>query len=518
MTYNRNAIDPTVSPQSAFPNSPKAPSPVNTSTATVATPSAVYDYMHRQWSLVEDLRGGTEVMRARGRARLPQEPRESPEAYSNRLQRTFLFNLYKRTLYAITGLAFVKSVSVDNVPPELEYLEHNADGTGRSLTELCYDFTIDAVHYGKTHALCDFPQVDSQEMSHAQFMQSGYRPYITHINPRNLIGWRSTDTVGIPVLQQVRVTESKIAPSDINEYADKTVYYVRVFKPGSVEVHEYDPEFENASYQIIDDISQSIPYIPITTAYGNKTGFMEATPAMMDLAWINLRHYQSSSDQNNILHVARVPFLFASGFDEGELENAEIGASRMIVSSNPDSDIKHVEHSGKAIGAGRQDLIDLENQMAALGADMLVSKGVSRMTATARRLDQNESMSTLQLALRSVENMVEQLYKIAGDWIGVDASNVVCSIGEDMSVANEPNPTNALKTLLDTGLLTDKQVVESAKRQGILASNFNLAEDRPRNLPGFFEDDSEEYSEDGSEEENLNLGKDSDSNDGVFSE
>jgi len=482
MTYQKS-VDYTASPSAAYPNSPKTPLYPQNQVATVATPSPVYDFMLSYWQLPEDLRGGTSVMREKRELYLPREPRESPQAYENRLRRTYLFNLYNRTLQAVTGLAFVKDVAVKNVPRELEYLQHNVDGTGRSLTELAYDLTIDAMQYGKSHAICDFPQVDTSNLTHAQFMQGGYRPYFTHINPRNLIGWRTTDEVGVPVLQQARITESKITASDLNEYADKVVYYVRVFKPGQVEVHQYDPEFEQTTYEITETVDYSLPYIPLVTAYSNKTGFMEALPPMMDLAWLNLRHYQSSSDQNNILHVARVPFLFASGFEEGELENAEIGASRMVVSSNPDSDIKHVEHSGQAIGAGRQDLMDLENQMAALGADLLVSKGVSRMTATARRLDQNESMSTLQLTLRSVEQMIEQLYKVAGDWLGVDASEVDVSIGEDMSVANEPNPTAALKVLMETGLLTDSQVIDAAKRQGILASNFVLDEERPSNSP-----------------------------------
>jgi hypothetical protein len=457
--------------------------------ASVATPSSVYERMSKKWELVEALRGGTEEMRKHTVKYLPQEPKETNEAYKVRLQRSFLFNLYGRTLTAITGLAFIKNAVVNNAPEELRYLESNFDGNGRSLTEVAYDLTIDAVHYGKCHAIADFPRVDNENMSLAEFRNAGYKPYITHVNPRNVIGWRTAERPGREDLQQVRITESKVVPSDLNEWADKPVFYVRVLEDNTTRIYKYDPEMEDSSYQLEDEFENTLGYIPIVTGYANKTGYMEALPAMYDLAELNLRHYQSSSDQNNILHVARVPFLFASGFDDGELNNAEIGAQRIIVSSNPDAKIGHVEHTGQAIGAGRTDLKDLETQMAALGADLLVSKGVSRMTATARRLDQNESMSTLQLALRSVEQAIEQLYIMAGDWIGVDASEVKVSIGEDMSVANEPNPTAALKVLMDTGLLTDQQVVEEAKRQGILSSYFKLEEDRPRNKV-------EEYSED----------------------
>lgn len=450
--------------------------------ATVATPSILYDEMNKKWTLVEDLRGGTESMRLGGKSYLSKEPRETEEAYKIRLNRTFLHNLYWRTITSITGLAFTSPVVVTGVPKELEYLEKNFTGDGRSLTEIAYTMSRDAIHYGLCHAMMDFPAVETANMSRREFLDSGFKPYCTYINPRNLIGWRTSEKPGLDILEQVRITESKVVASDINEWAEKVIYLTRVIHPSFTEVYKFDPEYDDsASYELVDTVENTIQYIPLVTAYGNKLSFMQGEPALYDLAMMNLRHYQSSSDQNNILHIARVPFLFAKGFDEGELENAEIGSQRIIVTSNEDADIKHVEHSGQAIGSGENDLKRLEQNMAALGADLLVSKGVGRMTATARRLDQNESMSVLQMSLRSVEQAIEHLYQIAGDWLGVDASDVHVAIGDDMSVANEPNPTNALIALLDSGLITDEQAVEEAKRQGILSSYFKLRDERPRN-------------------------------------
>src|SRR5690554_1483231 len=109
----------------------------------VATRSFAQDRMLKDWHLVETLWGGTEKMREAGKVYLPQEPKESDKAYEVRLQRTFLLNLYKRTITTVAGLAFLKPVVVSGVPKELEYLEFNIDGTGRSLTELAYDLTVD---------------------------------------------------------------------------------------------------------------------------------------------------------------------------------------------------------------------------------------------------------------------------------------------------------------------------------------------------------------------------------------
>jgi len=469
-------------------------------TSTVATPSSPYNVMADKWKLVETLRGGTEAMRAAGYTYLPKEPKETKEAWEFRLQRTFLYNLYWRTITSLVGVAFIKPVVLSGVPPELEYLEFNFDGAGRSLTEICYALCVDSLHYGLVHGGVDFPQVDTSGMSYGEFMNSGFKPYFNHINPSNLIGWRNESTSGVPVIEQVRVLETKTVASTLNEWSDKEVTYIKVHKAGITEIYAYDPELPDQGYELVDLVENTLGYIPLLTSYSNKTGFMTGEPAMYDLAQINLRHYQSSSDQNNILHVARVPFLHASGFAEGELDGTEIGANRMIVSSNPDSRISHVEHTGKAIGAGRQDLKDLEQQMATLGADMLISKGVGRMTATARKIDQSESLSTLQQTLRSVEQLIENAYVIAGDWLNIDVSDISVSIGDDLSVANEPNPTNALIALVASGLITDEQAVQEAKRQGILSSYFELSEERPSDQEGFGEE-PEKFKEDSEEDE-----------------
>ena len=450
-----------------------------TGAATVATPSSSYNRMSKKWKLIEALRGGTEVMRNMGTDYLPQEPKESDDAYAVRLRRTFLFNLYWRTITVIAGMAFVKPVVVSNVPSELEYLEYNFDGTGRSITEVAYDMAVDSIHYGKAHLMCDFPVVDTDNTTLKDFKDMNYRPYMNHINPTRLISWATDGTAGGNNLTSIRIVEERVVQSDLNQWADKVVSYVRVIYPDYTDSYVYDPEIGINEYTLEKTTTNSLGYIPITTVYSDKTGFMEAEPALYDLAQLNLRHWQSSSDQNNILHIARVPFLLATGFDEGELTNTEIGMNRMIVSSSTDANIKHVEHSGQAIGAGRNDLKDLEQQMAALGADQLLSKGVSRMTATARKVDQVESMSILQMTLRGIEQAIEQCYITAGAFLGVDATGVSVTIGDDLSIANEPNPTAALILLKQSGLLTEEQLVEEAKRQGILSSYFKLDPTRP---------------------------------------
>jgi hypothetical protein len=182
------------------------------------------------------------------------------------------------------------------------------------------------------------------------------------------------------------------------------VYRVRIIEAG-----QWTTYILNESQYDIENQGQfDLDYVPVINIYAKKEAPFVAYPPLEDLAWLNLRHWQSSSDQNNILHVVRVPLMFGRGFQEGELEGLEIGANRAVTTTNENADMKYIEHTGNAINAGRMDLKDLEIRMGQMGADILIQGSVSRQTAAARKIDQAESMSIFQVILRNLENALNK--------------------------------------------------------------------------------------------------------------
>jgi hypothetical protein len=149
-----------------------------------------YQLMRERWELPYDLYGGTMTMRARNKKWLPQEMRESDEAYRNRLNRTFLYNAFKRTIKAYVGVAFLRNVTVNGLPEEMEYLISDCDGTGRSLTAFTADLTEDMLISGKDHIFVDHPVVLGP-VTLEEARQKNIRPYFNKIDPRDLFAWRS---------------------------------------------------------------------------------------------------------------------------------------------------------------------------------------------------------------------------------------------------------------------------------------------------------------------------------------
>lgn len=431
----------------------------------VSAPIQEYMYFKEKMALPNTLMTGVSGMRAAGEEYLPREPKESKEAYKVRLQRSNLYNVYRKTITSSSGQALMNPLVISNVPEELKFLEDNCTGDGRSITEVADEMIQHHLHFGKSHLLVDFPTNASKPMNYVEFKRSGFRPYFNLINPMSLIGWDYNLDMGYPRLDNIRVVEVDRVRDEENPWLSLDRKLIRVWYPNYVELYKHDLDDNQFSGEP-ETYPNTLGIIPLVTGYANKTGFMTSLPPLEDLAEVNLTHWQSSSDQRNILHIARVPFIFASGFAEGELQGAEIGSNRIITTSSENADMKYVEHTGAAIDAGKTDLDDLENQMRILGAELIMGKSKDRQTATARQIDQLESLSLMQLTIRSTLRMIKDAYILAGLWLGVDASDVEVSIGA--TTPAEPNPTNALVGMKDLPL-TDKQLFEEAKRRGIIA-------------------------------------------------
>lgn len=379
----------------------------------VATPNAAYLAMARDWALIHDLLGGTRAMRAAGETWLPREPRESLEAYRIRLSRSVLFNGFARCVQTLTGKPFAKPVSLsDDADPRIRALAGDVDRAGRTLTVFARDVLAAALADGMTHVLVDHP-VAEPGASLAEERARGDRPYLAHVRARDLIGWRQ----GPRGLDRARLREHAIEPD--GPWGERAVERVRVLRPGGWELWRPAGEGGSGPWRKAAGGASSMADIPLVTIYAERLGAMLARPPLMDLAWLNLAHWQSASDQRHILHVARVPILFARNLKAGE-EGIEIGPNRMIVGEGEGADLRFVEHGGAAIAAGRQDLIDLEDRMAVMGLDLLARRD-ARATATQRALDADRADSALAAIVRGLEDGLTAALGLAARWLDLPA-------------------------------------------------------------------------------------------------
>jgi hypothetical protein len=442
------------------------------------------------------LMGGTQAMRRLGNLYLPQEPAESPAAYSVRLNRSFLFNGFAKTVRDMAGKVFAKPIAVgDDVPPEIVRYTENIDLQGRNLDVFAHDVFTDTLPDGIGYILVEMDPapVDSDgnalRLTREDEKSLNRRPWLVHIPAANMIGWRSEVVAGVERLTQVRFFETVNEPD--GDFGESIIQQVRVFTRDGDTVtwatYRQAKAQTGGGIKLGDWILYrqgmvTINEIALCPIYINRTGFMQGLPPLIDLAEVNLAHWQSQSDQRNILHVARVPILFGSGYKPEA--PVEIGVSRMLLTSEPNARLQFVEHSGKAIEAGRQDLKDLEGQMQVLGLELLVSKPGSQ-TATGEAIDQAKMNSTLAMMANAMKDALEQAFGFMAMYQGLDrdmgGGSLTVNTDFGVSLRGAQDITDLLTAMRD-GLISRETGIKELIRRGFLADDIDEEEEVKRAL------------------------------------
>ncbi len=441
----------------------------------VDIPITAHINMASHWRLIRALNGGTPTMRADGEEWLPKEEGESRKQYNVRLERTFLYNGYHDSVRRIVSRPFAKPVTVQNresLHEQLFHIQDDVDKTGQDLTQFGRDLMTSGIDVGLVHAVVDYPKV-AKDASLAEQREFAIRPTFIMVEAWQLLGWTVTYPTagGAPVLTSIRFIENRTVPVD--EYTDTEITCIRVITQTGWSLFRKDSKGDWFEF---DSGEHTFGAVPLVTCYINRTGFMTAVPPMEDLAWMNLRHWQSSSDQNNILRIARVPMLLATGFTAKEAEGGIVAsAQRVVRSKNKEAKLTWVEHSGKAIEAGEQDLRHLEERMETLGSQPLVSRSAAQ-TATAKAIDETKNQSDVEAWIRSVENCLVQCYEYAAKWVDSELSeDFNINIFSDFVIGTKvADDIKALQADRDKGNITHKTYLEEAKRRNLYSETLNI--------------------------------------------
>ncbi len=429
------------------------------------------------------LMGGTLGMRRDREVFLPKFQAESREAYDARLAASWLFNGYRKTVRDMTGRVFAKPVELgDGASDQLRGWMMNADLMGNDLSTFARRVFEDALAGpGISYILVDAPAREGSE-TRAQAESMGLRPYLVQLRVEDVLGWKTAVEGNATVLAQLRIMESVTETDPADEFAQVSVDQVRVLDrtPAGVLVRLYRrrtghaEEWDQVGAPILSGASE-ITVIPV---YANRTGFFTGSMLLDDLADVNIAHWQSQSDQRNILQAARVPILFAAGFaqDAGPIT---IGAKTAVTSLDPSAQLRWVEHSGAAINAGRQDLKDLEFQMEALGLQLLAARP-SAQSATGEALDAAKETSTLAMTADALQDALEQAMIWCAAYAGETSAPTVV-VNKDFGIGMmTPQELGLLLNAVNTGNMSRETFLRELARRGVVDSDLDPEEEADR--------------------------------------
>lgn len=417
--------------------------------------------MQSDFALVDALMGGTDAMRAAGTKYLPQFPLESDDAYSIRKETSVLFPAYQKTHERMVGRVFAKPVRVaDAVSDQIKEICKNVDRQQRNLSVFASSVFGTAFNYGLSHILVDMPIATGETLADGRNL-----PYMAHISPKNVLGWRESNGE----LTQLRLSDS--IKEDDGEFGEVVVPIVTVLEPKTWRKYKKDKE----GWSLYDSGENSLGKIPLVTIYAKRTGFMTGEPPLKELAHLNIKHWQSQSDQDNLIHVARVPLLVRIGNEGG----GDITIGKSVIDLPQNGNLRFVEHTGAAIGAGRQALQDLITEMQLIGAKLLQpSNGV--MTATQAKEEGADTKSPLAMIAENLRDGLDAALQLMADWLKLgDGGNVDLTTDLDNDLAPVES-MSIVNTLVASGALSPQTAFEEAKRRGIIDENLDWETEQTR--------------------------------------
>ena len=430
-----------------------------------------------KWDLVDALMGGTDTMRGAGEEYLPKYSLENNELYSMRLKTSTLFNAYKKAVETNVGKITARKIQVEGGSTMLQDFIGNVDSTGRSLHDFSKDLLRNAINHGVSFILVDYPKSD-QPLTLADVNRA--KPYFVDINAQQLLSIKSKMYNGVEELcyfkYQTTSTPDFIGWDSVDdEQIVQIREYMKNYDTGTIE-YRVKENREGGWVTSEEGIMEGLDFIPVIPLYGNRTSFFLGEPLLNDLAELNIRHWQSSSDQQWVLHFARSPVMFGTGIDNrdenGLPQQINVGPNSVVLTDRTDADLKYVEHSGSAIGAGREDLKDIEDQMAVMGLDISVDR-TGNMTATGRAIDAASADSILKSVAVQLEEALTTALLLVEVFYGSTTPFTV-DVNKEYIPVFDQKEMGDIWEMYREGLITAGDLLREAKRRNLITPQYQI--------------------------------------------
>ena len=420
--------------------------------------------MMPDWGVMAAVTNGTNYLRDMSETYLPQEPREDDDAYQTRVDRSVLSPYTSRLIETAAGAILRKPIHIEGDPYWLE-IAQNIDGLGSNINEYARRALVSSLTYGHSAILVDYPAA-AGAMNLAEERAMGRRPYFVHVDAPQIWGWRKEPVTNR--LTQVRIHDYDVRP--LNEFGEEQIEQMRVIYPGRYDLYTLGQEV----VEFTSTGGYSLDEIPLVPIYSNRRGLLISQPPLLDIANLNITHYQRQADLIHALHIAAMPTLVLEGWDD-TTGSATMGVNYAIA-MQPGNKAYYVQADATSFDAQMAELQSLEQQMSTLGVTKLFGQKFVAESAEAKRIDQAQSNSVLSIISQELESALNQAFEFAAQYVGIEAPEITIDrdfdyyrlIGQDVSVLTQLN---------QMGKISDAMLLEILRRGEVLPDNINVEDE-----------------------------------------
>lgn len=468
----------------------------------IDTKHPAYEVALPSWITVLDVLGGERAVKAAGDQYLPMLAEQPPEEYQAYKQRAIFFGATLQTHLTFVGFLFRKD-PVFLFPDSLKDFMDDATLAGYTFYDFLKDVGRAVTSTGRRGTFIDWDEITG-------------RPFVKPYNERSIINWKS-QRIGNQIVLTTLVLEEQSdrdyglgdAPAR-DEYDQGTTTQWRVYKleMGSDNVpflhsYVYRRKAQNASVTTATGVNGGMRALPGTGPGGgdgwvlcedsiptrrgvplrripfvfhgpnNHLPEVDRVP-MEPMASLNISHYQTSADLENVRHICGIPTPVFTGFNTDDGDKIRLGSTTAMTSDNPNAKAEFLSLGADGVKSLTDAMEQKEKQMSNLGAQFFDPSGnkgknpIAYDTARILQTGETVTLTTVALALTQSCSLVIQW---AAWWMGSDDAP------EDLTkVASVAINTEFVTSKLDPATVTALLAARAAREMSRTAFFHNMQE------------------------------------------
>ena len=447
----------------------------------VATYHEAYIESEPARQVFDDICDGTSAIREKASVYLPQFPLEHADDYKARVASATVLNVTKKTVDTMCGLALAGGVKLgEDVPASFSAIIENVDNQGNHLDVFARN-AFEESFDGWACIVVDSPNTTAGDLGERQ--AKGLKPYWRLYEAEDVINWdyaiNPTNKAMELCLLVLRECESVPAGKFLRS---KQIRYRAFFLTNGVVSWELYEEVKNekkeTEYILIDNGMYGPKITSIPAAFIGEPG---DEPPLIDLAYMNVKHVQKTSDYDTIIHKTCVPIPYTTGIDAAEFGKVTQVGSSMFHLPDVACKMGFAEVSGNSIEKARQDLQDIEGQMATLGLSMLASthRPKGDVTATEKLLETVKELSGLQSRQQQLKDAIELALQYTARFANEKQGGSV-TLADLSKQTLSPQDIQILSTMVADGTLSLQSFLFTLEKNELLPEDVDAAKELER--------------------------------------
>ena len=432
------------------------------------------------WEKCRDLAEGQEAVYRKEQLYLPKLSGQSPAEYRAYMHRALFYNATQRTIDAMSGMLFRKLPQI-SIPKELEDYIRNIDLQGTSLDNFVEKVASEVLTVGRVGLLVDHTRSDEmpegQQRTQAEADAENLRPFVVRYAAEDIINWGCTTKNDLSSLSLVVLRETSEVIAEDYETVVETRYRVLKLDENGYYVQQIHVESgsDAGSFILLEEIAPTIngsriSEIPFVFLSKGGLGPDIKRPPVLDIVNINLSHYKTTADVEHAAHYTALPTPVVKGHTLEDGERLRIGSAEAWVFNEADADAYYLEYSGQGLEALERRLEKKENQMAALGARMLVNEKKAAESAETHKIKRQGEDSALLEVANTISNGVTIALATLAEWLNVASADISYQLNTDYTPqAMDPQTLIALLQTWQTGGIAFSDFVRQLQKGEIIA-------------------------------------------------